>query len=335
MTLGAATEWVEDTELGAGYLQRTFDLGEDPDDEPGPLVATLVKRVGDPDADHHGAVLHVHGFTDYFFQTDLADFFAARGLAFYALDLRKCGRSRRPGQTPHYVSDLELYDDELARALDVVTEEVGGPVVLTGHSTGGLVLPLWLARLARRPGGVRSTGIAGLVLNSPWFDLQGPDWMRSIGTQAIRAVAKFRPLEVMKLPKTSVYGDSLAASRHGEWTYNLEYKPLTGCDVTYGWINAVRRGHAALHDGLDVQVPSLVLRSTRTWYGKQFGPEAVRADTVLDVTQIARWAGCLGNHTWVVPIDGAKHDVFLSEPDARDVAYATVDAWLRDRGLLG
>ena len=43
------------------------------------------------------AVLALHGFTDYFFNTELADHFAARGFAFYALDLRKCGRSRRDG----------------------------------------------------------------------------------------------------------------------------------------------------------------------------------------------------------------------------------------------
>ena len=96
-----------------------------------------------------GAVLYVHGFTDYFFQTALADFFTERGFAFFALDLRKCGRSRRPGQTPHYVSDLRLYDDaELSRALAAVRHETDdAPVLLAGHSTGGLVLSLWLDRL--------------------------------------------------------------------------------------------------------------------------------------------------------------------------------------------
>lgn len=333
MTAVQTVEWIDDAELGPGYLQRTFDLGEDPDEEPGPVVATLVKRVPTSRKKVRGAVLYLHGFTDYFFQTEVADFFADRGLAFYALDLRKCGRSRRPGQTPHHVSDLEFYDDELGRALDVVREETDAPVVLMGHSTGGLILPLWLSRLGERTGGVAAAGISGLILNSPWFDLQGSDWMRTIGTQAIRAVAKVRPLDAIKLPKTAVYGDSLAASRFGEWTYNLEFKPLEGCDVTYGWINAVRRGHATLHRGLDVQVPSLVLRSTRTWYGREFGPAAATADTVLDVKQIARWAGCLGGHTWVVPIEGAKHDVFLSQQDARDEAYATVAAWLTDRRL--
>lgn len=330
------TDWVEDTELGAGYLQHTFDLGTDPDEEGvGSAVATLIKKATPPKGRAvRGAVLHVHGFTDYFFQTELADFFTDRGFAFYALDLRKCGRSRRRGQTPHYVSDLAHYDNELGKALDVIRSEVDGPVVLEGHSTGGLILPLWLNRLAQRPGGVVGQGIAGLILNSPWFDLQGAAWMRTVGTQAFRAIAKVRPLEPIKLPPSTVYGDSLAASQSGEWSYNLEYKPLGGCAVTYGWITAIRRGHAQLHRGLDVQVPSLVLRSTRTWYGKEFGPQAVGADTVLDVKQIARWSGCLGDHTWVVPIDGAKHDVFLSPKQARDEAYATVDLWLKDRGLL-
>ena len=61
-------------------------------------------------------MLYVHGFADYFFQTELADFFAERGLAFYALDLRKSGRARGDGHTAHYVTDLELYDAELDAA---------------------------------------------------------------------------------------------------------------------------------------------------------------------------------------------------------------------------
>ncbi len=55
-------------------------------------------------------MLAVHGYTDYFFHTELADHFAGRGFAFYALDLPKCGRSRRDGQTPHFTSDLAHYD---------------------------------------------------------------------------------------------------------------------------------------------------------------------------------------------------------------------------------
>ena len=102
--------------LGDGYRQHVLDLGRDPDGE-GPVSAVLVRREGRPGESAGGAVLYVHGFADYFFQVALADFAAARGLAFYALDLRKSGRARSAGQTAHYVSDLALYDEELDRAL--------------------------------------------------------------------------------------------------------------------------------------------------------------------------------------------------------------------------
>ena len=319
------TQWQPDV-LGEGYEQRVLPLGEDPDGQ-GDVVATLVRRT--PPAEVRRAVLYVHGFSDYFFQTALADFFTERGHAFYALDLRKCGRSRREGQTAHYVSDLALYDAELGQALAIVREETdGADVLLSAHSTGGLVLPLWLDRLNRAEGGSRGAGVAGLVLNSPWFDLQGKAFMRSIGTQVIGAVAKVQPLRVLDLPATDAYGASLHSSANGEWDYDIALKPLHGFPVTVGWLAAVRAGHARLHRGLDVGVPSLVLRSDKTHFARSWSERSDRADGVLDVRQIARWAGCLGDALTSLPIPDARHDVFLSLPEPRERAYAAVDRWL-------
>lgn len=325
------TQWQPD-DLGDGYERRTIPLGDDPDGE-GVVEATLVRRTAP--ADVRGAVIYVHGFSDYFFQTAMADFFTERGLAFYALDLRKCGRSRKEGQTGHYVSDLALYDQELDEALRIVREETDdAPVLLSAHSTGGLILPLWLDRLNRRPGGSRGAGIAGLVLNSPWFDLQGKSWMRTGGTQAIALVARLKPTTMMKLPFTDAYGQSLHVSGHGEWEFNTAFKPLTGFPVSYGWLTAVRRGHAQLHRGLDIGVPSLVLRSTRSRFARSWSPEVDEADAVLDVKQIARWAGCLGDAVSVVPIDKARHDVFISKAEPRQAAYDAVDSWMRAQHIV-
>lgn len=324
-------DWQPDV-LGEGYEQQVFDLGDDPDGQ-GQIVATLVRR--DAPENPERAVLYVHGFTDYFFQKELADFFTDRGFAFYALDLRKCGRSRRPGQTAHYVSDLSLYDAELSRALAAVRHETGSaPVLLAAHSTGGLVLSLWLDRLNAGPGGSRGAGITGVVLNSPWFDLQGKPSIRSWGTQFFRVMAKIRPFDLLRLPPGNGYGSSLHVSAHGEWDYDLEWKPLEGFPVTYGWINAIRRGHARLHRGLDIGVPSLVLRSDNSGVALEWSPEADVMDTVLDVRQIARWAGCLGDDVRSVPIAGARHDVFLSNKEPRDEAYRLLDDWLRDHALV-
>lgn len=325
------TRWIPD-ELGDGYEQRTIPLGPDPDGE-GTVEATLVRRT--PGEAYEAAVLYVHGFSDYFFQKELAEFFAERGFAFYALDLRKCGRSRREGQTGHYVSDLALYDAELEQALAMIREETGDkPVVLSAHSTGGLILPLWLDRMNRRPGGSQGAGIAGLILNSPWFDLQGAPWMRTVGTQAIAGVARVRPKSFIKLPPTNAYGSSLHVSAHGEWEFNTAFKPLEGFPVSYGWLTAVRRGHAALHKGLDIGVPSLVLRSSKTRFARAYSADVDDADAVLDVKQIARWAGCLGNAVTSLPITGARHDVFISKDEARKAAYAAVDTWLRATRLI-
>src|SRR5665811_1559457 len=91
---------------------------------------------------------YLHGWNDYFFQTALADYWHAQGAAFYALDLRKYGRSLRPHQTPNYVDDLATYDEELDAAVAQIHTELGNHarVMVMGHSMGGLVAVLWAHR---------------------------------------------------------------------------------------------------------------------------------------------------------------------------------------------
>jgi len=309
-----------------GYWQQTLPLGTDPDGE-GDLVATLV-RAGDDEQAVNDAVLLVHGFTDYFFHTEVADHFIDRRFAFYALDLHKCGRSWREGQTPHFTTDLSRYDSELDRALDIIATATGGARVLVyGHSAGGLIVSLWLDRLRSR-GATEAKHVTGLVLNSPWLDLQGPAILRSVGTAAIGAVSRFRKKLVARSPTEGGYGTSLHRDFHGEFDYDLNWKPVGGFPVTFGWINAIRRGHARLHRGLDVGVPNLILRSDHS-VREVPDPELIqRGDAVLDVAQIARWAGCIGNRTTIVPIRDAKHDVFLSLAPPRAAAFHELDNWL-------
>jgi alpha-beta hydrolase superfamily lysophospholipase len=318
------TAWEPD--VLPGYWQHTLALGPDPDGE-GDLVATLV-RAGDRERPVEHAVLLVHGFTDYFFHTEVANAFIDRGFAFYALDLHKCGRSRREGQTPHFTTDLTRYDTELDRALAIVAAATGGAKVLVyGHSAGGLVVSLWLDRLRRR-GATAAKNLNGLVLNSPWLDLQGPAILRTVGTAAIGAVSRFRKKLVARSPTEGGYGSSLHRDYHGEFDYDLNWKPVGGFPVTFGWINAIRRGHARLHRGLDVGVPNLILRSDHS-VREVPEPETIqRGDAVLDVEQIARWAGCIGNRTTIVPIVDAKHDVFLSLEEPRAAAFRELGRWL-------
>ncbi|EID16676.1 hypothetical protein MXEN_03589 [Mycobacterium xenopi RIVM700367] len=206
------TGWVPD--VLPGYWQHTIPLGPDPHGE-GDIAATLVRR-GEPTKTDH-AVLAVHGYTDYFFNAALADHFAERGFAFYALDMHKCGRSWRAGQTPHFATDLADYDRELDSALAVIRAQSGPPTVLVyGHSTGGLIVSLWLDRLRRR-GATAQAGIGGLVLNSPWLDLHGSPVLRwAVTSVLIAAVARLHGKGVARAPGAGGYGQLTVKDSNNE-----------------------------------------------------------------------------------------------------------------------
>jgi alpha-beta hydrolase superfamily lysophospholipase len=167
------------------------------------------------------------------------------------------------------------------------------------------------------------------VLNSPFLDLHGPAVLRTPPTSAaLMALARVRKLTVVRKPGVGGYGTTLHRDFAGEFDYNLDWKPVGGFPITFGWINAIRRGQRRLHRGLDIGVPSLILRSDHS-VAEVSDPDLIqRGDAVLDVDQIARWAGCVGNRLTVVPITDAKHDVFLSLPEPRAAAYRELDTWL-------
>jgi alpha-beta hydrolase superfamily lysophospholipase len=148
----------------------------------------------------------------------------------------------------------------------------------------------------------------------------------------IAGLSRVRSKGVVRSPSKGGYGTSLHRDYGGEFDYDLQWKPLGGFPITVGWLHAVRRGQARLHRGLDVGVPNLILRSDHSVRETTDPSSMQRGDAVLDVTQIARWAGCIGNRSAMVPVADAKHDVFLSLQEPREVAYRELDLWL-DRYL--
>ena len=168
-----------------------------------------------------------------------------------------------------------------------------------------------------------------MVLNSPWFDMQGSAWLRSPATRvALERLGTSRPMQEIPRKISGVYGRSLHREHGGEWDYDLVWKPLDSRPVYVGWLRAVRRGHAQLHAGLDVDCPTLVLSSARSWFGEQTEETASANDIVLDVEQIRRWASSIGRHVTSIAVDGAMHDVVLSRPQVRTQVYATLRTWL-------
>ncbi|HSL59562.1 MAG TPA: alpha/beta hydrolase [Acidimicrobiales bacterium] len=304
---------------------RTIELGAD---ATGPLAATLVRHDAGAAA-HERALLHVHGFNDYFFHLHLADAFAARGWAVYGLDLRRCGRSRASGQPRHFTTDLAEYDAELDEAVRILRDdEDRSAVVVEAHSTGGLIAPLWLDRRQGR------SRVDGLVLNSPWFEFAGTRRQRLVADVAGETIGRIRPLAELPSPPIDAYGASIHSSRAGEWDFDLELKPLLS-PVYAGWLRAVRRGQRRLHRGLGVDVPTLVLRSSRSIAASAtWSDDYLRADTVLDVAHMSRYAGCVGPRVTVDVIDGALHDLYLSDHAVRTGAIDRTVEWL-DRTVPG
>jgi alpha-beta hydrolase superfamily lysophospholipase len=315
MSIGAFDELVPDV-LGEPYLAET--IGLPPDDE-GAVVATLVvRRAAEPTT---RAVLYVHGFADYFFQTAYAEWWNERGYDFYALDLRKYGRSLRPHQTPNFVTDLREYFPDLDAAWHRVTERDGHDhVVMSAHSTGGLIVSLWANE--------RQPGLAGMVLNSPWLDMQGGALVRTVGTTVLNRIGARRPRREIPRKVDGFYTRGLHAQHDGEWDFNLEWKPIESWPVYAGWLRAIRLGHHELHRGLEVGCPVLVLSSGDTRWPKEMGEDVHAYDIVLEVPQIRRWAVALGRHVTYVAIHGARHDVVLSLPEPRAQAYDEIDRWV-------
>ena len=302
--------------LGAPYTAETIEF---PADSEGAVVATLVKRPADSPTNR--AVLHVHGYADYFFQTEYAEWWNARGYDFYALDLRKYGRSLRDHQTANYIDDLDEYYPDLDAAWSRITGRDGhSRVVFSAHSTGGLIGALWADE--RRP-----PELAGMALNSPWFDLHAPLLLRTAGTAVLNRFGDRKPMRAIPRNVTGLYTRSLHRDHDGEWDFNLAWKPIKSWPIYVGWLRAIRIGHARLHAGLDVRCPALVLCSDRSTHPKQMGEDVRTSDMVLDVSQIRRWAPALGRHVTVVAVEHAMHDVVLSRPAVRKVVYDELDRW--------
>jgi alpha-beta hydrolase superfamily lysophospholipase len=264
-------------------------------------------------------VLHVHGFADYFFQTPYAEWWNARGYDFYALDLRKYGRSLLAHQTPNYTTDLHDYFPELDAAWERVTTS-HPHVVLSGHSTGGLTVSLWAD--------ARRTDARGVALNAPWFDLQGSAVLRHVITPAVTQLARRAPKRVIPRTVTGFYARSLHRDHDGEWDFDLAWKPIESWPAYAGWLAAIRRGQAELHAGLDLPFPALVLSSHTSATPSAMGEDVHSHDIVLDVEQIRRWTPSLGRHVTYVGIPGARHDVYLSREQPRAHAFDELRRWL-------
>ena len=293
-----------------------------PDDAEGPVPVTLVRATGAADRPAgRPAVLHLHGYNDYFFQTHLAEAWLAHSHEFFALDLRKCGRSWRPWQTPHDCVSLRDYWPELTAAAAAVAALGHRRLVVHAHSTGGLVAALWAGAVQRRG------TVQALVLNSPFLDVPASGLSRVLGLRIVDRLGSLAPDLVVQDPG-SAYAGRLHVTGGGQWDFDRALKRPAGVPNRAGWLRAVRQGQARVAAGLGLTLPVLVACAASSGPDRDEDQGVGLRDTVIDADRVARLALRLGADVTVVRIQDGVHDLVLSVPPARAAYLDAVFGWL-------
>lgn len=291
-----------------------------PAEDDGNLVATLVRRRGGMSS--RTAFLYVHGYVDYFFHEHVANAVADAGMDFYAIELRRYGRSLRGGNRPNYCTNLEQYFAEITQAIDVIqSEDAHDNIVLYGHSTGGLIASLYANQ------GERRDKLSALVLNSPFFEfhISPADQFK---LHIAVALGAFIPWFTDGKGLPPHYGRTIHSSERGEWSYNLQWKPIRGFPTYFGWARAIKRGHKQLQGGLAIQCPVLVLHSDASREGMSWNDNFFTRDIVLNVNDMRKYSVGLGRNVTRTEIPNAIHDIMLSREDVRLNALQQMLEWL-------
>lgn len=314
--------WHTDTISGDGYNDLTI---EQPDDYSGKVVSTVIKKSSHPRSKK--AVLYVHGFNDYFFQTEMGNEFVDSGYNFYAVDLRKYGRSILPGQKKFQVRNLNEYFPDIDSALSVIKKSGINEVVLLGHSTGGLITSLYMSE---NP----DTIIKALILNSPFLDWNLSKFNEKIAVPVVSFIGRIFPNIKIRQDGSTAYSESLLTSEHGEWNFNTSIKLKKSPDVDAGWINAINSAqHRLRSKKYPIKVPVLLLHSAKSVKGKDWNADYNRADGVLDVNDIAKYGSYLSDNLTEISIEGGIHDLVLSAPKVRRLVYKYIFTWLQSENL--
>ncbi|AGE36420.1 alpha/beta hydrolase [Corynebacterium urealyticum] len=340
--------------LGPAFGVHYVEMGQDPDGET-PVRFALVRYLpadnggstagaagsaAEPEFYARPALLFVHGMTDYFFQDHVARFFHEAGYAVYAIDMRKCGRAWREGQTWHHVTSQAIYDEDLSIALGLIGA-AHPSVVPVGHSTGGLDVTTWAGRLnatsQRDPGGAEAAlhSMLGAVIgNSPWYGIQFDGLVGFVIKRVFPQLAKVAPHIPLPEGIDPSYGHSLHADYAGEWDYDLELKPIEPRKKYVSWMAGVVRQIADLEAGrCDTGLPTLVLTSDGHYFGRKLTDATYVNDPILKPEQMWQTAPKVSPHAHIEVIADATHDVFLSRPAVRRRALNATADWLAAQGI--
>lgn len=304
--------------LSADFNFETIQLTPDYEGE---VVATLISsnfNTGD-----RKSVLYIHGYIDYFFQSHLCQKFIDNNFDFYAIDLRKYGRSLMQHQHPNFCSSIEEYFEEITIAIRQIHSNTNESIYLLGHSNGGLIASNYMNF------GEAKDLIKGLILNSPFLDFNQSVFEKKAIKILAKIISYFSPYANVKGALSPVNGQSIHKDFYGEWDYNLEWKPIEGFPTYFKWILAIGKAQRKLFNS-NIKVPILVMHSSNSRKLSVFTKDAITADVILKIEDIKRVGPYLGKRVTILKIDNALHDIFLSSKKVREVAFTEMFSWLKE-----
>jgi alpha-beta hydrolase superfamily lysophospholipase len=243
----------------------------------------------------------VHGYGDHggrhtWFGEDMA----ARGYAVYAYDLRGHGQSSGTrGQVKRfadYLDDTAIFLEEVRR------RQPGKPLMLLGHSLGGLICTRFVQE--------RAFDGRALILSSPFFALTvQPEPAKLLGVKALTVAWPGRDIG------NTLRADDLSHDASVVEAYVTD--PLVHHVATARWAaETLSAQEAAMAAAPTVTLPLLVL------YGKD--------DEVADPAFAEAFFATVGSaDKKLIHYEGLYHELF-NEVD-REKVFADVAAWLAGR----
>lgn len=315
--------------LGPDYRARTFSFSGPTQ---APIHTTLTQHLGE--STHPQAILYLHGYTDYFFQTGLADFFVQLGYRFYALDLQGYGRSLRPYLPPNWCRSIDQYSQDIDIALATMHQDGVRDVTILAHSTGGLVAASYLAQTptqAEREAhyGMPLADIKQLILNSPFLALPfSPKTLQRLKKPLPWLLSALSWLSI-QAKQPSMYAQTLHRKFAGQWDYRLDWKPAEGYPLSFQWLKQIHIAQRKLSHS-KISLPTLLCHSQTSTIGKNSVEEMQQGDGVLDVYSMQDAAEQIFTHLTKVSIPKGYHDLYLSQEEAQKTFLLAMQNWLQD-----
>ena len=257
-----------------------------------------------PGGEPRAVFLIVHGLAEHSDRYDeFVEYFLARGVACYAVDLRGHGHS--DGKRVH-VDSFDDYRRDVEAVRKIAAEQHPGlPFFLVGHSMGGVVV---LRNLLLDP-----SGLDGAIVSSPGLAAHP-------GVHPPLPILLLAKLLVKIAPRLQVPSGLPAkyVSRDPQVVADYEADPLVTKTASSGWYHAMLAAQREVRSRpADLDLPLLLMQSGD--------------DRLVDPQATESWARSAPDDLVTYRMwDGLYHEMF-HEPEKNDV-FAFTGEWL-DRRL--